>query len=256
MALTSADEQILKDKTNFRVLNMATSPFQDAETSFYHLSVGGYHAAKLKRYQELIEGHISNNNMGVLNMLNTKYVIQENDKKELVAITNPLALGNAWFVPAYKIVANADEEFKALKGFDALKMAFIDKKFEKDLTSLPSNTIQFDSMATIKLKSATPDLMTYESSAKTPQLAVFSEIYYRESASEWICFIDEKEVPYMRANYVLRACTVPAGNHKIEFKFVSKGYKMGETISLISSIIMVLLTGIALFLYFKKEKNA
>ncbi len=255
MALTSADEQILKDKTNFRVLNMATSPFQDAETSFYHLSIGGYHAAKLKRYQELIEGHINNNNMGVLNMLNTKYVIQENDKKQLVAITNPQALGNAWFIPAYKIVANADEEFRALKGFDALKIAFIDKKFEKDLISLPANTIQFDSMATIKLKDPKPDLMTYETSAKTPQLAIFSEIYYRESASEWICFIDGKEVPYMRANYVLRACIVPAGNHKIEFKFVSKGYKTGETLALISSIIMVLMTLMALFLYFKKNKN-
>ena len=255
VALTSADEQILKDKTNFRVLNMATSPFQDAETSFYHLSIGGYHAAKLKRYQELIEGHINNNNMGVLNMLNTKYIIQENDKKELVAITNPQALGNAWFVPAYKIVANADEEFRALKGFDALKIAFIDKKFEKDLTSLAPNAIQFDSTATIKLKDPKPDLMTYETSAKTSQLAIFSEIYYKESASEWICFIDGKEVPYMRANYVLRACIVPAGNHKIEFKFVSKGYKTGETIALISSIIMVLMTLIALFLYFKKNKN-
>ena len=198
MALTSADEQILKDKTNFRVLNMATSPFQDAETSFYHLSVGGYHAAKLKRYQELIEGHINNNNMGVLNMLNTKYVIQENDKKQLVAITNPQALGNAWFVPAYKIVVNADEELKALKGFDALKIAFVDKKFEKDLANLPSNAIQFDSMATIKLKDPKPDLMTYETSAKTPQLAVFSEIYYRESLSEWICFIVKRST--------LRAC--------------------------------------------------
>ncbi len=253
VALTSADEQILKDKTNFRVLNMATSPFQDAETSFYHLSVGGYHAAKLKRYQELIEGHINNNNMGVLNMLNTKYVIQENDKKQLVAITNTQALGNAWFVPAYKVVANADEELRALKGFDALKMAFIDKKFEKDLTNLPSNAIQYDSMATIKLKDPKPDLMTYETSAKTPQLAVFSEIYYKESLSEWICFIDGKEVPYVRANYVLRACVVPAGNHKIEFKFVSKGYKTGETIALISSVIMVLMTAIALFLYFKKK---
>lgn len=233
---TSADIQILKDKDpDFRVWNLSVSTFNDASTSYFHKSIGGYHGAKMKRYQELIEKHISKNNMQVINMLNTKYVIVPNKEQGPVVQQNPEALGNAWFVKSYRMVANADEEIKAIEKFSAKDEAIIDKRFTDALGGMKIN---FDTTATIKLTKYSPDLMTYESKSSAEQLAVFSEIYYDKG---WTAYVDGAAVPHFRVNYVLRAMRVPSGIHKIEFKFQPKSYDTGNKISFASSAILLLL---------------
>jgi hypothetical protein len=248
---TTADEQILQDKDpNFRVINTTLSTFNDASTSFFHKSIGGYHGAKLKRYQELIEMQISKNNMEVLNMLNTKYFIVADEQKQPVAQRNPVACGNAWFVPSYKIVANADSEMAALSSIKPKEFIVVDKKYQSSLDGFTPN---FDSSGVIKLTSYLPNILTYQSSAKTEQLAVFSEIYYSDG---WNVYVDGKASNYFSCNYVLRAMRVPVGEHKIEFKFEPNAYSSGEKISLASSILLFLVLGAALFAEFKKKKES
>ncbi len=233
---SQANLDILKDTDpDFRVLNVAANTFNDVSTSYFHKSIGGYHGAKMKRYQELIDKQISKNNMQVLNMLNTKYVIVSTKEQGPVAQQNPFALGNAWFVKSYKLVENADSELSALTNFDAAKEAIVDKRFTSMLTGFKSDS---DSVATIKLTKYTPNYLSYESNSAISQLAVFSEIYYDKG---WNVFVDQKPASYFRANYVLRAMMLPAGKHKIEFKFEPDGYRIGEKVSLASSILLVLL---------------
>ena len=234
---SNADLEILKDKDpNYRVLNTVGNPFSDAKTSYLHKSIGGYHGAKLKRYQELIENQISKNNMSVLNMLNTRYIIMSPGKDmEAVARKNLEALGNAWFVKEYKLVASADSELSALSNFEPAKTAIVDKRFSAMMEGYKANA---DSSSSIKLLSYEPNHLVYQSSSKAEELAVFSEIYYKQG---WDAFIDGKPAPYLRANYVLRAMRVPAGEHKIEYKFEPSSYFMGEKISLVSSILLILL---------------
>ncbi len=233
---TQADEFILKDKDpDFRVYNLTVNPFTDASTSYFHKSIGGYHGAKLRRYQEIIDHHLVKNNINVLNMLNTKYfIVQGQDRQPQVQI-NFGALGNAWFVDEYKIVNNADEEINALTDFNPATTAIVDKRFidkVKDFKPVADTT------ATIKLTSYAPNKLDYESKSNTEQLAVFSEIYYDKG---WKAFIDGKPADYFRANYILRAMVVPAGNHKIEFRFEPQVYFTGNTISTASSILLILL---------------
>jgi hypothetical protein len=247
---TPADQQILQDKDpSYRVFNLG-NPFNEARTSYFHKSIGGYHGAKLRRYQDLIERQISTNNPAVLNMLNTRYVIippQKQGETEQVQ-RNPGALGNAWFVRELRAVPSPDAEMAALTGLDAQRVAVVDAaKFP----AVKPATYP-DSSATIALTSYAPDALTYRYSAAQPGTVVFSEIYY---ADGWQAFLDGKEVPHFRADFVLRAMQVPAGSHEIKFVFEPKEYKIGNTVSLISSI-GVLLAVVAAGVFGSRRKEA
>lgn len=232
---TEANLEILKDKDpNYRVFNLSVSPFNDASTSYFHKSIGGYHGAKMKRYQELIEYQISKNNMEVLNMLNTRYFITPDQNKKPMVQRNPDALGNAWFVKNYKVVENADAEINALTDFKAAETAIIDKRYQGELKGIATSP---DTLGKIKLDAYKPNHLTYSYSTSSPQLAVFSEIFYDKG---WNAYVDDKLVPHFRANYVLRSMVVPAGSHKLEFKFEPEFYRKGQTIALISSILLLL----------------
>jgi hypothetical protein len=231
-----ADEQILQDKSpDFRVINLSVNPFMDATTSYFHKSIGGYHGAKFRRYQELYDHHISKSNLSVLNMLNTKYFIVRDNNKNLVAQYNPYALGPAWFVRAYRLVDNADEEINALTNFSPKDTAIIDRTFSGLLKDYQPGR---DSGDFIRLEEYKPNHLVYSYRSKNPGLAVFSEIYYPKG---WTAAIDGAEVPHFRANYVLRAMVLPAGEHKVVFRFHPRAYYTGEKISLYSSIALILL---------------
>jgi hypothetical protein len=240
---TQADNFILQDKDpNFRVFNQSVSTFNDASTSYFHKSIGGYHGAKLKRYQELIEFHISKGNMNVLNMLNTKYFISQDGRVQ----QNPSALGNAWFIANPIIVKNADEEIAALSDFTPNEMVIIDQRFA---SFVEDSNYNIDG-SSIDLDIYKPNYLKYTSQTQFPALAVFSEIYYKDG---WNVYVDGEKSDYFRANYVLRAMQVPAGNHTIEFKFEPKVYKIGEGISLASSVILILLLVFVSFRELKQE---
>ena len=228
---TPADKQILADKDqDFRVLNLG-NPFNEARTSYFHHSIGGYHGAKLRRYQDLIERQISQNNTAVLNMLNTRYVIlppQKQGEAEQVQ-RNPGALGNAWFVRELRAVPTPDAEMSALTNLNPKQVAVFDS--QKFPAVQPGSYP--DSTATIALTDYAPDALTYRYAAAQPGTVVFSEIYY---ADGWQAFLDGKPVPHFRADFVLRAMQVPAGPHEIKFVFEPKEYKIGNTVSLISSL--------------------
>ncbi len=248
---TAADQQILQDTTHYRVFNYALSPFNDASTSYFHQSVGGYHGAKMRRYADVIEQDISKGNMRVLDMLNTKYVIVPDQKTGQIGVQqNPGALGNAWFVREFELVPNADKELKSLETFDPKKTAIVDQRFESQLKAFQP---AFDSTATIRLTSYEPDHLVYQSTAATPQLAVFSENYYANK-DYWQAYIDDKPVDHFRTNYILRGIIVPAGSHKISFQFISTTYATGEKIALFSSIALFLCAGAALFIGFRKKQ--
>ncbi len=245
---SAADELILKDTDpDYRIADFASNFWSEAKPSYFHKSMGGYHGAKPKRTQELFDFQISKNNQEVLNMMNVKYFILADSIGNPRPQLNPNALGNAWFVNSYKIVANANEEIKALDKFNAKQTAFIDKRFESQLKNL---TIAVDSSNSIKLTTYEPNHLTYESNTKTPQLAIFSEIYYRGNI-DWKAMIDGKSAEHFRANYVLRGMVIPAGKHKIEFIFEPNSLKTGSIIDLIASILLVALVG---FAFWKGEK--
>lgn len=269
--LTKASQEILKDTDpNYRVLNIAANTFNDASTSYFHNSVGGYHGAKLLRYQEMIEHHIAPEmqqlrsrlgniqsqadvdtvfqGLDVLNMLNTRYVIYN---PEAAPLYNSQALGNAWFVGDLELVENADEEIEAIGDFDAASVAIVDHRFADVLTdvSFAPRTQPF-----IQLKEYKPNYLSYEATVEngTP-LAVFSEVYY---PAGWNAYLDAEPVEHVCANYILRALPVPEGKHEIEFKFEPKSYFVGNKISLISSLILILaLVAAGISEYKKKAKN-
>jgi hypothetical protein len=235
-ARSDADELILKDQDlYFRVFNIANNPFNDAMTSYWHKSIGGYHGAKLRRYQELIDAHISKMNFNVLNMLNTKYIINRGQDGQPVVMPNVEHMGNAWFVNEYKLVENADSELAALQDFDPSQTAFIDKIFGGELKGFTFNP---DSLAGIKLTDYRANQLTYRYNAGTPQLAVFSDIYYPKG---WNAYVDGELKPHFRANFVLRAMVLPEGDHELVFKFEPEVFRTGERVSLISSLIILLL---------------
>jgi hypothetical protein len=251
---TALDEQILKDKSIYRVLDGASQQgiTNDATASYFHKSLGGYHGAKLRRYQEVVENQFNKNNMSVFNMLNTKYFTQPAQQQggQPTVAQNPDACGNAWFVKEFKMVKNADEEMKSLDKFNPKQTAFIDQRFADQLNNLK---IAFDSTSnSIKLTDYKLNLMTYESNAKTEQLAIFSEIFYRGNL-DWKAYVDGVYKPHLRANYILRGMVVPAGKHKIEFKFEPESVKKGGTVDLIASILMIGLMGLAIFFEVKKK---
>jgi hypothetical protein len=238
----SANKEIMADETlSFRVLNLAVSAFNDAGTSYFHQSVGGYHGAKLQRYQEVIDSCISRNNMSVLSMLNTKYFIVQDKEVGQRAQLNPSALGNAWFVDEYRIVENADAEMAAIQEFSPRFEAIIDQRFEERIGGLQ---ISPDPGAQIVLMENKSNHLTYSSNAASDQLAVFSEIFYENG---WNAYVDGELKPHARANYILRSMVVPAGEHTIEFKFEPESYIVGEKLSMAGSALMILflLGGIA-----------
>ena len=227
-----ADNQILQDTDpNFRVYNTTVSPFNDASTSYFHKSIGGYHGAKLKRYQELIDFHISKGNMNVMNMLNAKYFIARGDNNQPIAQRNPNTLGNSWFISDIMIAENADDEIKKLGEINTSNQVVIDQRYE-----VPSK-IDFDSTASIQLTDYKANHLIYASFSSKNQFAVFSEIFYDKG---WNAYIDGELVPHIRANYVLRAMPIPAGQHTIEFKFEPSTYYATENISLFSSLIVII----------------
>jgi len=261
------DKAILQDKDlYYRVLPLQGDPFQDARASYYHKNIGGYSAAKLRRYQEIIENHLMPEmqemitglnaqirpdsvfaNLGVINMLNTRYFIYDLNNPP---IPNPHAMGNAWFVNNYKTVANADEEIAALKEIDPKNEATIDKRFSEFVAN---KKFQKDETGGITLTEYKPNSLKYTAKSGTEQLAVFSEIYY---AKGWDAFIDGTKVPHFRVNYILRGMVLPAGEHTVEFKFHPKSYYTGNTVSLASSLLLVLaVIGYAFSEYRKKSKN-
>ena len=269
---TIADKEILKDKDpDFRVLNMTVSTFNDATTSYYFKSIGGYHGAKMRRYQELIEYHLqhemqllgtrlkgmkSNSDMdslfvglNAINLMNTKYVIVNPNGGPLV---NQMALGHAWLVKGYHMVDNADQEIAALNTINPADQAIIDKRFAPEVNNVQ---IQFDPDAQLKLTSYSPNEVDYHFKGKGNQMAVFSEIYYPKG---WNVYIDGKKMPYFRTDYVLRGMILPAGDYDIQFRFQPVSYRVGNNISMASSAILLLLLlgmGVKEFMR-RKQANA
>ena len=245
---SNADKLILQDKTHFRVGNFSVNPMNDGSTSYFHQSIGGYHAAKMMRYQELFEYQIAKNNMQVLNMLNTKYFIVDNDKGEKQAQQNPDANGNAWFVENVKVVNSANSELQILDSLNTKVSAVIDKS--KLLDNVNFN-FEKDSTATIKLINYDVTELTYRTKTEKEQFVVFSEIYYKDG---WNAYIDGKLTNHFRVNYVLRGMKIPAGEHEIEYKFEPKVIQLGGMISLFSYI-SIILVFVVWFFYGKKTRG-
>ncbi len=274
-----------KNIKHYRVYNMAVNTFNDASTSFYVPSIGGYHGAKLQRYQDIISFHLTNPNyvqkdlndtsllktnqirqffytyqqqikcpnLQVLNMLDTKYFILPVGQEGGTAIENPEACGAAWFVENIKIVNTADEEILALNDFNPQYTAILNKEFASQLQNKDFSNA--DQQATITLQESpnkNPDLKIYKTKSTTPQLCVFSEIYYKEG---WKAYIDGKEAPILRANYVLRALEVSAGEHTIELRCEPDTLKTFNIINLIGSILIVVLVIVAIALPFIKKRK-
>jgi len=248
-----AEFAVLNLNSNYRVLKLG-DPFAESQTSYYHKSIGGYHGAKLKRYQELVDFYIMdehNNwrpdqNTPILNMLNTKYFIFPiDDKGNKEMIPNPNAYGNAWFVENIKTVDNANEEILALKDIDLRNTAVVHKEFKN--VQAPKN---IDSMATIRLTKYGLNHLEYSCENDYASPVVFSEIYYPEG---WNCYIDGKKIEDFRANYVLRGVMVPSGEHKIEWKFEPKSMETGSLISGIGSVLLIL-SCMAIFFVEIKDK--
>lgn len=245
------DELILRDPAlDYRVFDLSINTFSDASSSYYHKTIGGYHAAKLKRYQELIEKQFNGSiNEDVLDMLNTKYVITADPKTQSQRIENRgTACGNAWFISKINFVNGADQEMAAINSFDPSKEAMVDESFKSTIDLKKVGTP--DASAVIKLSQYRPDHLTYEYSTSRDMVAVFSEIWYNKG---WNAYVDGEKIPYFRANYILRAAQLPGGNHKVEFKFEPQSYKNGEIISLVASVLLVLSLGFAAFKTYKKE---
>ncbi len=248
---TEADQRILADTTHFRVFELEGG-MSSARTSFFHKSIGGYHAAKPRRMQQLFDYQIAKNNVRVLNMLNVKYVIQSDENGQKLALQNPAANGNAWFVEKIKFVNSANEEMKALDSLDNKNEVVMNEKNYVDYFKGTKFNGQFkkDSLASIQLVSYEPNQLKYVSNNSNEGFAVFSEMYYQNG---WKATIDGKEAQILNVNYVLRGLKVPSGKHTIEFKFEPQVVKTGSTIALMSSIGMLLLIGAGVYLERKKK---
>ncbi|OIP82269.1 MAG: hypothetical protein AUK44_08105 [Porphyromonadaceae bacterium CG2_30_38_12] len=265
---SKADEMILTDKSDYRVLDGTVSIFNDSKPSYFHKNIGGYHAAKLRRYQELINMHIEKeigqlfgafgraktfqeispvfDSLQVLNMLNMKYIIYNKDAAPLL---NPYCNGNAWFVQQVRVADNANDEMSLLGQINTKKALVVDKSYQ---AMLPA-TLVADSTASIKLQTYQPNQLIYSFNSATNQLAVFSEIYYDKG---WNAYINGAKVPYFRVNYLLRAMSLPKGNYEVVFKFEPVLYRLGNTIALASSIIFILCFLAYSFVWFRKRKVA
>lgn len=239
---------------DYRVFDLSVNTFNDSYPSAYHHQIGGYSAAKLRRYQDIIDFYLSRHiNMEVLNMLNARYIVTPGQNGQPMVQRNPDALGNAWFVDQYQLVEDPNAEILALNELNPADTAVIDKRFA---AMVQGKNLERDSNAVIVMehqKPYNPDYVVYKSKASKDQLAVFSEVYY---APDWRAYIDGKPAEYMRANYILRAMVVPAGEHKIEFRNEAPLMHKLDRISLICSILFVLAVAGSLVWYYRKPKKA
>jgi hypothetical protein len=240
---TSADLQILKDTSHYKVLDESGDPLNSGRASFFHNALGGYHGAKPRRVEDVMSFRNEKNNMTILNMMNVKYVIRDTEEGP-VALENPDANGNAWFVEKLKVTNSENEEILTLNELEVQREAIIAN------SELPKN-FQLDSLASIKLTTIKPNYLKYESTNNNDGFAVFSENYYGDG---WNAYIDGELHPHYRVNYVLRGIEVPKGNNTIEFKFEPKVVKTGSTIALGSSILLGLLILGGLYFEFRKRK--
>ena len=269
--MTQTDRQILQDKSlDYRVLNLASNTFNENETSYYHKSIGGYHAAKLRRYQELIDAYISpemqkmmpaiakaggdmtkvngDSLFPVLNMLNAKYFIVPLQANQTVAIENPYVYGNAWFVDKVTYVKNANEELDALGKLNLRHEAVADARFQSQLGESKNQ----DSTSIVKLTAYDPNQLTYDVRSATGGIVVFSEIFY----PEWTATVDGKPVEIGRVDYVLRALNVDKGHHKVVLTFDPKSVKQTETVAYLSYGVLLLVVLFAVYFKRKEDKKA
>jgi hypothetical protein len=247
------DQFIMRDPDpDFRVFDLTANIKKDTYNPFFHKSIGGYSAARLKRFDELIDNQLTNNppNHDVLDMLNTKYFITQDTGRNYSMMANKTACGHVWFVKSVMFEDNADKEMQAISSFSPKDMAIVDKQYK---SVIDTKQLSVDPSSTIKLVNYNPDHLTYQSGSTTSQIAVFSEIYYDKG---WTMLIDGVEKPYFRADYVLRAAQIPVGNHKIEFIFHPASYYTGEKISLAGSVLLVLALGGAVYMETRKKKQA
>lgn len=246
------DMQILRDTDpHYRVFDLTeNNPFVSSFASYFHKSIGGNHAAKLQRFQDITDYHILKNNTKVLNMLNTKYFIQGERGNEQVNL-NSAALGNAWFVNEVKYVSTPDEEINSLQGFDPLGTAIVHQEFKSQLDGKSSFAKAGNQ---IKLTEYKPDKLTYEVQASTGGLAVFSEVWYGPNKG-WNATIDGQPVDHIRANYILRALPIPDGNHTVVFEFKPQSNATGKLISMISTLLFFLLAGFYIWKEYKSFKS-
>ncbi len=279
---TEADAVILRDDDpHYRVFNRARNTFNEAITSYHHKSIGGYHGAKMGRYQDLIDHHLRHNNMDVLNMLNARYFIHPGDDGQPQPFRNPNALGNAWFVDSLLFVDNADQEIEALNNFDPAVTAIVDRRFEEiagnfqsvsgagevegaDTDAVPDlqEIVELDADYVpdqvndqqpddyIELISYSPNHLVYRSDIRDERVAVFSEVYYDAG---WRAYINNQPAEHFRVNYILRAMIVPPGDNEIEFRFRPWGYFGGRWINLASSVALILLSGGIIWHELKRE---
>lgn len=247
---TDADRQILADPNPyFRVLNTSLATYDDNSTSYFHKSIGGYHAAKLSRFEDIKIRHLIKGNMAVVNMLNGKYIITKGEDGRVRAQRNPGAMGNAWFVNEAIFVENALAEIDSLTNFDPSTQAFVDKRFA---AAFPQTSFEVLPDDNIELLAYSPDTLRYTYQASSTQMVVFSEMYYDKG---WNAYVDGKPATYFRANYALRAMIVAPGTHQIEFRFEPKTYYQGEKIALGSSIALFLTVAGAAFMALRKPKH-
>jgi hypothetical protein len=251
---TTADEVVLQDKEHFRVYDQLMDPVNSGRAAYFHKAFGGYHGAKPRRFQDLMnfyfaeEQGINREQLEILAMFNTKYILGQTQNGS-VAQQNPIQLGNAWFVTEILTVANQNKEILALKELNADSLAIITKD-QKELIGL-KNTSK-DATSSIFLKDYNTQELTYTATNSKEGLAVFSEMYYPHG---WTATIDAKKVPIARVNYALRGLKVPAGHHEIVFKFVPSVVKTGSTIMLISNILLLFVVLSGVFFMFKKKKS-
>lgn len=251
-APTEADAQIKADPDpNFRVINTTVSTFNSAIPSYHHKSIGGYHGAKLRRYQELIERHISRNNMRVLNMLNTKYFIVQGDNNQPKAIQNPDAYGHAWPVEGIMEAMDADEELSLLDSTDLRAKAIV-AKATMEAEGLTKEG--YDTNGSVVLTSFKPNELVYTTQFSKEALVVFSEVYYRGN-KDWVSTIDDQPASHFRANYILRAMKIPPGSHTIKFRFDPPSYSIGQWVDFGASLIVLGLALASVWLTFKRSKT-
>ena len=242
------DKEILNDTSHFKVFDLVSGP---SKPSYYHNSLNGYNAAELRRYSEVFDFYIRQNNINVMNMLNTKYIIAQDEKGNPFPYQNEEANGNAWFIENLEKVASANEEIKLLDSLDNKKIAIYSQPVLTKMKNYNNNFV-VDSLAGLKLLEVQPNYLKYESNNSSKGFAVFSEIYYPNG---WKTFIDGAEAGHMRVDYILRGMEIPAGKHTIEFKFDPDVVKTGSSIALASSVLLGLLILGGLFYEFKKRKG-
>jgi hypothetical protein len=246
------DLEIWKDPDlNYKVIDLTKDILSDATTPYFHKSIGGYSAARLKKFNEIVEIQFGKGvNPNILGMLNTKYIITSDSAQQPTVMANPAACGNAWFVNHIIFVKSADAEMNALGTLDPKKDVIINEKYtnlinKESISNIPPS-------GQIKMTSYSPDTLIYESNSPKTNIAVFSEIYYNKG---WKMFVDGIEKPYFSVNYILRGAQIAAGKHKIEFIFHPASYYVGEKISFAASLLLVLLIGFGLYVNYKKKAD-